>query len=224
MLFMASILAALEADPRYIFYLTAGANGLQNGIASIYSSNLIRCSMTGAITDIALAVGQLVRGNRRSMPKAMVLSLICLNFWLGGIASYYMTKQFLSLTLFFNAALFWLVGIAWVVFLVKNVSISASDAIFGTWQWKKTLRQMGGGTETGTGAVEAVIRLKAIFDEIDNDGNVEIDHDELLTYLLQMDKRTTVRAVKMLMRSADKDQDGRISREEWEQMVQKLYV
>lgn len=219
MLFMASILAALESDPKYIFFLTAGANGLQNGIASIYSSNLIRCSMTGAITDVALAMGQLARGNRKHFPKAVVLSLIVLFFWLGGICSYYMTKHFLSLTLFFNAALFWLVGFSLVVFLVKNVSISTSDAIFGTWQWKKTLRQMGGNE-----GVESMVRLKALFEVIDADGNGEIDFDELLTYLLQMDKRTTVRAVKMLMRSADRDKDGRISRAEWERMVSKLYV
>lgn len=229
MLFMASILAAFERDPHYIFYLTAGANGLQNGIASIYSSNLIRCSMTGAITDIALAVGQVMRGNTAPLPKAIVLSLIVFGFWVGGIASFFMTRHYLSLTLFFNAALFWLVGIALVVFLVKNIGLSTRDAILGTWEWKKTLKKIskdmpsehsGHGTPETTRKERKLFRM---FDEIDDDGNGHIEHDELLRYLMRMDKKTTARTVKMLMRCADQDDDGVISRAEWEQMVQKLY-
>lgn len=57
-----------------------------------------------------------------------------------------------------------------------------------------------------------------------DDGNGEIDHDELLQYLMQMDKKTTARAVKMLIRSADKDHNGTIDREEWGIMVSKLYA
>ena len=47
----ASILAALEFETIYVFCLAAAANGIQNGIASIYSANLIRCSLTGSSTD-----------------------------------------------------------------------------------------------------------------------------------------------------------------------------
>lgn len=226
MLFMASVLAALETDPSYVFYLTSAANGLQNGCASLYSSNLIRCSMTGAITDISLAIGQVMRGNYRTLPKAVVLSLMVFFFWVGGITSFYMTRKYLSSTLFFNAALFWVLGAVSVVFLVKNTSISACDAILGTWQWKKTLRQIGDGASVAGSVGDPVTgeeRLKQMFDDIDDDGNGEIDHDELLNYLMQMDRRTTARAVKMLIRSADQDQNGTIDRREWEKMVQKLY-
>lgn len=166
MLFMASILAALEADPSYIFFLAACVCGLQNGIASIYSSNLIRCSMTGAITDIALTVGQLTRGNTKTLPKSIVLSLLVFFFWVGGIAAYFMSKHYLSFTLFFNAGLFWLVGVACVIFLVKNISISPCDAVFGTWAVKKTLRQLGG-IEEGASQAAGEEKLKNMFDEIE---------------------------------------------------------
>jgi hypothetical protein len=44
---VASVIAALEVgDVNYIFYFAAAANGIQNGVASIYSANLIRCSLT----------------------------------------------------------------------------------------------------------------------------------------------------------------------------------
>jgi hypothetical protein len=218
LLFMASVLAALEVDAKYVFYLTTGANGLQNGVASLYSAHLIRCSMTGAITDIALALGQATRGNTKAVPKMIVLSLIVFMFWLGGLASFYTTRRFLSLTLFFNAALFWLIGIVSVVFLVKHVSISVRDAVFGTWQWKKTLRQLG--ASAGTSHSEA--KLYSMFDEIDEDGNGHIDQDELLQYLMQLDNRITARSVRLLIRSADKDFDGKISRDEWDTMIRNL--
>uniref|UniRef100_A0A7S3P4L0 EF-hand domain-containing protein n=1 Tax=Amphora coffeiformis TaxID=265554 RepID=A0A7S3P4L0_9STRA len=222
MLFTASVLAAWEvSDPSYIFFLAACVCGLQNGIASIYSSNLIRCSLTGALTDIALTVGQLTRGNSKSLPKAIVLSLLVFFFWVGGIVAFFMSRKYLSYTLFFNAALFWLIGIACVIFLVKNISISPYDAIFGTWAVKKTLRRLGSLEDRGGAAGEE--RLKNMFDTIDCDGNGEIDHDQLLQYLMQMDKKTTARAVKMLIRSANKDQNDTIDREAWHRMIQKLY-
>eukprot|EP00977_Amphora_coffeiformis_P005920 scaffold1253_cov146-Amphora_coffeaeformis.AAC.3 len=222
MLFTASVLAAWEvSDPSYIFFLAACVCGLQNGIASIYSSNLIRCSLTGALTDIALTVGQLTRGNSKSLPKAIVLSLLVFFFWVGGIVAFFMSRKYLSYTLFFNAALFWLIGIACVIFLVKNISISPYDAIFGTWAVKKTLRRLGSLEDGGGAAGEE--RLKNMFDTIDCDGNGEIDHDQLLQYLMQMDKKTTARAVKMLIRSANKDQNDTIDREAWHRMIQKLY-
>ena len=130
----------------------------------------------------------------------------------------YVSQVLVSYTLFFNAALYWLIGIACVIFLVKNISISPYDAIFGTWVVKKTLRQLGG-LEEGGDKAEGEERLKNMFDAIDNNGNGEIDHDELLHYLMQMDKKTTARAVKMLMRSADKDENGTIGRDGWNRMI-----
>ena len=55
-----------EANPegRALFYFAAVANGIQNGVTSTYSANLIRTShLTGTSTDIGLIFGQMLRGN-----------------------------------------------------------------------------------------------------------------------------------------------------------------
>jgi hypothetical protein len=40
-LLISSILAAMEGNETYIFFFAAAANGIPNGMASIYSANLI---------------------------------------------------------------------------------------------------------------------------------------------------------------------------------------
>jgi uncharacterized membrane protein YoaK (UPF0700 family) len=65
------IAAGLAAAERYIqfqvpyfFHLVAMANGVQNGVSSMYSANLIRTThLTGTTTDIGLLLGQYFRGN-----------------------------------------------------------------------------------------------------------------------------------------------------------------
>jgi hypothetical protein len=70
-LLISSILAALEFSGSYIFFFAAAANGVQNGIASIYSAN------------------------RKNLSKGLVLVLIVLcSFWLGGLVSFYATSRF----------------------------------------------------------------------------------------------------------------------------------
>ena len=118
-LLLASILAAMEGEPNHIFCLVAAANGIQNGISSIYSANLIRCTLTGATTDMTLAIAQSFRGNHENVTKAMVLASLIVSFWIGGIISFFLTSRWLGKTLFLNAALFWLIGAALVGFLVS---------------------------------------------------------------------------------------------------------
>mmetsp|Transcript_43305 Transcript_43305/g.104675 ORF Transcript_43305/g.104675 Transcript_43305/m.104675 type:complete len:275 (+) Transcript_43305:348-1172(+) len=72
----ASILSAKGVGDTYIFCFAAAAAGIQNGIASIFSANLIRCSLTGSTTDIAITLGQVIRGNRKQLRKSMVLLMI----------------------------------------------------------------------------------------------------------------------------------------------------
>ncbi len=64
-LFMA--FGAIEGfhNNRREFYFTAIANGIQNGVSSMYSANLLRTShLTGTTTDIGLFLGMALRGNR----------------------------------------------------------------------------------------------------------------------------------------------------------------
>ena len=50
-------------DKRALYYFAAMANGLQNGMTSTYTANLIRTSVLGGTsTDIGLIAGQMSRG------------------------------------------------------------------------------------------------------------------------------------------------------------------
>ena len=61
-LWAASLIAETHPESRAYYYFAAAANGLQNGMTSIYSANLIRtCHMTGTSTDIGLLTGQVHR-------------------------------------------------------------------------------------------------------------------------------------------------------------------
>jgi uncharacterized membrane protein YoaK (UPF0700 family) len=220
-LMTASILAALEAHPTYIFFLAAAANGIQNGIASIYSANLIRCSLTGSTTDIALVAAQLLQGNRKQLWKGMVILSIVCSFWLGGLISFFATRRFLSYTLFFNAALFWLIGIALVYFLVNELHVSMEAAIFGSWKWKNAIRRLNESSNGGDGETES--RLLDMFDEIDADMNGQIEPDELLDFLLKANIKMSAKGVRILIKCADEDGDGLINREEWNKICEKVH-
>ncbi|CAJ1960028.1 unnamed protein product [Cylindrotheca closterium] len=136
----ASILSAKGKGDPYIFCLAAAAAGIQNGIASIFSSNLIRCSLTGSTTDMAITLGQVIRGNRTKVWKAMVLLLLVIAFWLGGLISFYATRHFRNYSLYFSAGLFFFIGVSLVMFLVKEHSVSVKDAILGTWEITQSMR------------------------------------------------------------------------------------
>jgi uncharacterized membrane protein YoaK (UPF0700 family) len=237
-LFAASILAAFEQNAQYIFFLASAANGIQNGIASIYSANLVRCSLTGSTTDIALTMAQLLRGNSKNLWKGIVLAIIVTNFWLGGVISFYLSRRFLSYTLLFNAALFLLVGASLVWFLVVEVGISVQAAIFGTWKWKKVLGKIhtsmlndivDDGKEDGGAADVVEIKLELtrtallqLFDHIDTDGSGAIDADELLEALIKANVKMSAYEIKTLFKAADENQDGEISKGEWEILVFKM--
>jgi uncharacterized membrane protein YoaK (UPF0700 family) len=228
-LMTASILAAIESEPSYIFFLCAAANGIQNGIASIYSANLIRCSLTGASTDVALVIAQCVRGNRKQLMKGLVLMSIILCFWLGGFLSFYMTRRFLTHTLFFNAVLFWLIGLGLVYFLVHELDITVRAAISGTWQWKQAIGSLQESFRQRSGSGDDCKQLSKqslyeMFDEIDDDHNGEIEPEELLDALLKANATINAKGVMVLIKKADSNGDGMINRKEWRQIVQKMEV
>lgn len=220
----AALLSAIRAEGQYIFYLCCAANGIQNGIASIYSANLIRCSLTGSVTDIALTIGQMLRGNYSKTWRAWILAIIVFNFWLGGIVSYNFVKRFESYTLMFSAGLFVLIGLSLAYFLVVEIGVSVQAAILGTWKWKRILKKINNRlllSEDTSGPLTEVALLQ-LFDRIDDDGNGEIDADELLEALVAADVKMSAFEIRTLFRAADQNHDGVISKAEWTDLTNKL--
>jgi uncharacterized membrane protein YoaK (UPF0700 family) len=130
---LSSALAALEVEQeQFIFYLAAAANGIQNGISSIYSSNLIRSTgITGTSTDIGILIGQHLRGNRKETWRLIVLLSLWTSFGMGGFVSFYATSAFMHFSLLFNAGLYLLIGGGLVVFLHKELNVTFLQALFG---------------------------------------------------------------------------------------------
>ena len=133
LLAISSYLAAVEIEQeQFIFYLASAANGIQNGISTIYSANLIRSTgVTGTSTDIGIFLGQHLRGNRKNTWKLIVLLCLWISFWMGGLVSLYATSAFTHLSLLFNGALYLLIGGSLVLFLHMQLHVSVTQAIFG---------------------------------------------------------------------------------------------
>ena len=213
MLLFSSILSARERPTHYIYCLAICANGVQNGVASIYSANLIRCTLTGAVTDIGLVIGQMLRGNYAKVGKGCVLALIVTCFWIGGLISYNAVQELEKQTLFINAGIFYVVGALNIVYLVGHLRLSFFDAVTGKWSWKDVLNKI-----TPSGDRD---ELLALFDEMDRDESGTLDMYELEKGLKG---KVTSEELKALLLAADHDGDGEISKHEWEELVNQLFI
>jgi uncharacterized membrane protein YoaK (UPF0700 family) len=229
---ISSILSALEVNEDFTFYLAATSCGVQNGISSTYSSNLIRSSgMTGSSTDIGIFFGQLARGNYANAWKLIVLFVLAVSFYAGGVVSFFATREFTSLSLLFNSALFLLIGLLLVAFLCYELKISFRSAMLGTWQWQRaaeklqdafaTKDSMDDSNNNNNALTER--QIEEIFERVDVDKSGSIDRDELYNALRQTGVKITKRESNFMMKYADKDGDGVISKREWCDAVQGAY-
>ena len=64
--------------------------------------------------------------------------------------------------------------------------------------------------------------LLKIFDEIDTDGSGSVEEDELYFALKKAGMKVSKRIVKAMMASADENNDGEISKEEWDTLIMGL--
>jgi uncharacterized membrane protein YoaK (UPF0700 family) len=234
LLTLSSLLAALETDhEQFIFYLASGANGIQNGISSMYSKNLIRSTgITGTSTDIGIFVGQFLRGNRKNTWRLLVLLFLWTSFWSGGLVSLYATAQFIHLSLLLNAGLFLLIGGSVVAFLMLELDVSLLAAVLGTWHWSQALDKLAQHTteisetqpdyddDNADIMLASQRRLDAVFDRIDTDHSNSIDLQELHVALKEIGIKISKRECAAMMKRADSDRNGTISRTEWHEIAQ----
>jgi uncharacterized membrane protein YoaK (UPF0700 family) len=226
---LSSVLAATDKNEKWIFHLASTANGIQNGVSSLYSQCLIRTTgFTGTGTDIGIFFGQFMRGNRKNTWKLVINSTVCFAFWLGGLISLYATTAFLQYSMLVNAVLFLLIGGGVVAFLTLELDISLGAAIFGAWQWRQaisrleTLLQEPAASEIFQGIDESMSshhQVDALFDQFDTDKSGYIDREELYAALRHVGIAVSKRQSARMMKRADKDGDGTISREEWRDII-----
>lgn len=216
-LLIGGIIASVTEEYGVVAYwFSAAASGIQNGIASRYSSNLIRCTVTGTSTDIALILAQIIRGKKANIDNGIVLSIITFNFWLGGAISYFAAKRFLKYTLLANAVLFWVIGFGIIFFLVTELGLSVNAAVSGNWKWRKTMQSLR------QASTKSNVSLVDMFDVIDNNQNGEVSPEELLDALLKAGVKTNLRTVRVLVSYADANNNGTIDRDEWVTIVEQV--
>jgi PAS domain S-box-containing protein len=220
----AALAAALHPDGRALYYFAAMANGIQNGMTSTYSANLIRTThLTGTSTDIGLIMGQMMRGNWKNLWKFKVLCGLATSFWLGGLISFYSASAFLSNSLWFSAGLFLSIGLTHLIFVVVTQKVSFVQAMLGNWKWDKVLQQMASSVNKGSGSTAlsdlTPEQVDQVFDEIDDDQSGEIDAEELYHALNKMGIKITMKCVGQMISVVDENDDGVIDREEFRTLV-----
>lgn len=233
---LSSTLSAVEGNEKWIFHLVSMASGIQNGITSLYSKNLIRSTgFTGTSTDIGIFLGQFLRGNRKNTWKLIVMLCLLLSFWLGGLVSLYATTEFLQFSLLVNASLYLLIGMFVVAFLIFELDVSLGAAVLGTGQWKRALQQLnllGVMDESSAhlhhcddcdgGSCCEEDHIDQLFDQFDMDQSGTIDRKELHAALRHAGINISKRQSAQMVKRADKDGDGIISREEFRDMVTEI--
>jgi hypothetical protein len=163
---------------QFLLKFAAVANGLQNGVTSTYSANLIRTShLTGTSTDIGLIFGQMLRGNWKHFWKFKVLCSLAFCFWLGSLVSYYSASTFLGRSLWFSASLYLIIGFSHVTFVALTKKVSLVQACVGNWNWDKVLDKIADSmcqSQDASGVDKKVLlsqNVDDIFDQVDADGS-----------------------------------------------------
>jgi hypothetical protein len=222
LLLSASIFATMGLPSRFIFYFSTGAIGVQNGIASVYSANLIRCTLTGASTDLGLIVAQCLRGDFEKFIRGTLIAIIVTNYWIGGLISVPAVKVLETRALYPSAAMFFALACLCVMYTVAELGTSVVEALTGTWKWEKALDNLlDEEDDDGTNTKHSKDAYLKLFDTLDLNEDEEIEIDELRDGLERTGKVTSFR-LKVLMRTADVNHDNVIKRDEWEALIQKL--
>jgi len=222
---VSAIMGELNPHGRTLYYFAAIAMGIQNGMTSLYSANLIRTThLTGTSTDIGLILGQLMRGEMKNMWKLKVLVGLASSFWLGSFISFYSASYFLSRSLWFSVALFLVIGLCHLTFVVFTTKVTFAQAVLGRWEWNRVLERMASSLNDGCGntALSGLTpeQIDSVFDMIDRDNSGEIDAEELREALASMGMKTlTTKNIETMISVVDVNNDGVVDREEFHTLV-----
>lgn len=119
----------------WYFFFAAAASGLQNGMTTKYSGNIIRTThLTGSVTDIGLVLGRIFSGNNEDVWKLQVLLPLTFSFFSGGFVSVYIVERMGKLSLLINVLTFFTVGLVYSVFVSYRLDISVLSAFLGSYR------------------------------------------------------------------------------------------
>jgi hypothetical protein len=164
-----------------------------------------------------LFLGQIATGNYKNAWKFGVLFGLATSFWLGSVISFFAVTSLRSLSLVVNACLFFCIGLGCIIYVVMTNHVTFWQAASGTWQWSAALSSLN---VTGRNAAHEE-SLMEVFDRIDDDGNGFIEEDELYIALKAAGMHITRKGLKAMIKVADDNNDGVISREEFCKLVRR---
>ncbi len=224
-IFMTMGAVAALHNSRREFYWTAMANGVQNGITSMYSANLIRTThLTGTTTDIGLFIGMAIRGNKTNNWKLYILLSLATTFWVGSLVGFYASRAKRQYSLIFNAGFLFAIGASVILYFVKVHSISFCQAMFGLKlsEWNRhidIIRRKPDGEKVDES------ELMALFDELDDDNTGHISQDRLLEAISSHDmsikrrRKDLIGLLHSVVVTHDDDGDWVLSKDDWRRLV-----
>jgi hypothetical protein len=210
----ASVTAEEDANGIIYYLLLCAVSGLQNGMSSTFSANLIRSShLSGTTTDIGLIIGQKLRGTHTNTWKLQVLILLTLSFFLGGIVAFPASKYWGFHAIIVNVSVFTVIGIAACYDIVKQYGISTQEFLFGTqYKWEKVLQGLD--ITTDAHILELIEKINFTKDDI-------ITEEGLDTFFKQAGLHVNRKYLNILIADADTDGDGFLSKKEMFVVLQK---
>jgi hypothetical protein len=124
----------------------------------------------------------------------------------------------------FSTALFMVIGMSHLTFVVLTEKVSYFQAAYGTWKWEVVLSKVAStinetSDESNAISTLAEDQIDFVFDEIDTSGSGTINADELKSALQKMGKRLTRKNVLAMMAVVDLDDDGGIIRQVFRTLV-----
>jgi hypothetical protein len=153
---------------------------------------------------------------------------------MGGLISFYVTRRVTHYSLLFNASLYIVIGLALVVFLVKELHVSVSAVLTGSWMWGRIFMQLekalrAGADRNRPAGMEDLVQsdmtrsqhLSVYYDSL-HEKNLNkriaekgIDGSTLFAALREVGIQISRTEVDVLIEKADVDGNDRLSKDEW---------
>ena len=165
----------------------------------------------------------MLRGNWKNYWKFKVLVGLVSSYWFGSLISFYSVTAILHYSFWFSAALFMVISLTHLTFVVLTQKVSFFQASFGTWKWDAVLERVASSMPHVTGSTTlssmTIGQVDQFFDLIDADGSGKIDAGELKLALEKIGDKMTMANVLAMMTVADENGDGAVDREEFHNLI-----